>query len=123
MTDPARLPVLTSKGALRVFIALLLSRSSSDRPGYRPLWQEDMVLIRATSLPEGKARAKARGERAQTSYANESGETITWTFDRVVDIAEALEDDLSGDADLYSRAFRNYQAYADFEPMLNGELE
>jgi hypothetical protein len=32
------------------------------------------------------------------------------------------EDDLSGDADLCSRAFRNYRVYADFEPLLNGDL-
>ncbi|MDQ1304492.1 MAG: hypothetical protein QG671_319 [Actinomycetota bacterium] len=122
MTDPTARSVPDAVRP-RAFIALLLSRSSSDRQGYRPLWQEDVVLLRAASLTEARAKARARGEQAQTSYANEYGETIVWTFERIVDVAEVIEDDLSGDADLYSRAFRNYQAYADFEALLNGELD
>jgi hypothetical protein len=54
------------------------------RQGYRALWQEDVVLIRAASLQEARGKAQDRGERAQASYATESGETITWTFERVV---------------------------------------
>ncbi|WP_214369602.1 DUF4288 domain-containing protein [Pseudonocardia sp. H11422] len=52
---------------------------------------------------------------------NDRGEQITWSMLDVVDVAPALDDRLDTDAELYSRHFRNIEAYRAFEPLLSGE--
>lgn len=105
----------------RPHIAILLSHSTGDAPDHEPLWQEDIVLIHADSLEAARKKAAARGRDQQTSYLNDADETITWHFDQVVDVAAVLDDDLSGDADLYARHFRDVASYRRFEPLLDGE--
>jgi hypothetical protein len=79
------------------------------------------VLVRAASVEEAAERAHALGEGAQTSYRNEAGEAITWTLKRVVDVSDAVDDVLDDGATVYARHFRDYDAYARFEPLLSGE--
>lgn len=98
-------------------IAILLFKSS----GTPPLYSEDFVLLYAESADEAERKAVERGRLEETSYLSATGETVTWTFERVVDVNAALEDDLTRDADLYSRNFRNMTAYQAFEPKLSGE--
>ncbi len=105
------------------YIAILLYESSSDASDYVPLYREDVVLLWAANPEAAARRAEERGERAGTSYQNRAGETITWKLKHVIDVNSAPEDDLSADADLYSRHFRDYQAYRSFEPFLSGSVE
>ncbi len=39
----------------------------------------------------------------------------------MVDVSAVLDEDLTQDADLYARHFRDYAAYQRFEPLLSGE--
>ncbi|MCH8614166.1 DUF4288 domain-containing protein [Arsenicicoccus dermatophilus] len=103
------------------FVAVLLSHSSSQAQGYVPLWSEDLVLIHADSPEEARTRAAERGRAAATSYRNDRGESIVWTFDRVVDVAPLLDEDLAQDADLYTRHFRDHDAYVRFDRSLTDE--
>ncbi|HEY2764658.1 MAG TPA: DUF4288 domain-containing protein [Pseudonocardiaceae bacterium] len=104
------------------YITILLYESHSpDSADYRPLYQEDIVLLYADSQDAAKERAAQRGRERETSYRNAEGETITWRLKHVIDVNPALDADLSRDADLYSRHFRNYDAYQRFEPLLSGE--
>jgi hypothetical protein len=65
--------------------------------------------------------AARHGQAQETSYRNADGETISWVLKHVVDVNSVLDADLSQDADLYSRHFRDYDAYQRFEPLLSGE--
>ncbi|MBW0103666.1 DUF4288 domain-containing protein [Pseudonocardia sp. KRD291] len=105
----------------QMFVALLLFESTSPAPGYRPLYREDVVVLRALSLADATSEAERHGRRAETSFRNHSGETITDRLLHVVDVAPALSDDLTSPADLYSRFFRDIAAYRRFEPLLDGE--
>jgi hypothetical protein len=104
------------------YIAILLYESHSpDSAGYQPLYQEDIVLLYADSEEGAKQRAAQHGQARETSYRNADGETISWVLKHVVDVNSVLDADLSQDADLYSRHFRDYDAYQRFEPLLSGE--
>jgi len=106
------------------YIAIILYKSSSDKPDYQPLYQESFVLIKATSLEEAKAKALNYGNNETVSYTNENGETITWSLQQVVDVNSVLYDDFDSSediVDLYARHFRDYEAYQLFEPLLSKE--
>lgn len=50
------------------------------------------------------------------------GETIMYAFKEIVDVRQ-VDDALVDGAEVYSRHFRNYDAYRDFEPMLDGSID
>jgi hypothetical protein len=106
------------------YIAIILYKSSSDAPDYQPLYQESFVLIKAASLEQAKEKALNHGKDESVSYINENGETITWSLQQVVDVNSVLYDDFvsaEDGVDLYTRHFRNYEAYHSFEPLLSKE--
>jgi hypothetical protein len=106
------------------YIAIILYKSFSDKPDYQPLYQESFVLIKAASLEEAKAKALNHGKNESVSYTNENEETITWSLQQVVDVNSVLYDDFDSSediVDLYTRHFRNYEAYQLFEPLLSQE--
>lgn len=86
-----------------------------------PLYRESFVLLTARSEDEARSRARAHGESLETSYRNERGEPVTWTFRQLVDVAEVPDDRLGDGAELYTRHFRDFAAYTAFEPLLAGE--
>ncbi|GAX41053.1 hypothetical protein NIES4075_20210 [Tolypothrix sp. NIES-4075] len=104
------------------YIAIILYKSSSDKPDYQPLYQESFVLVKASSLESAKEKAIKHGKNENVSYTNENGETITWSLQQVVDVNSVLDDDFDSSedcVDLYARHFRNYEAYQSFEPLLS----
>ncbi|MFC4944667.1 DUF4288 domain-containing protein [Pseudonocardia sp. GCM10023141] len=103
------------------YIAILLSESSGSvgSAGRSPLYCEDIMLVHATSIEDARDRARRRGEQASTTYATADGGQVRWSFVQVVDVAPILDNDLTRDADLYARFFRNHQAYRAFEPLLD----
>ncbi|WP_033295264.1 DUF4288 domain-containing protein [Amycolatopsis jejuensis] len=101
-----------------VYVAVVLYEATSASPTYEALYREDFVLVYADSEDEAREAVRRRAERETGSYRNEEGEVITWTCKRIVDVARALDEDLTRDADLYARHFRNYDAYRRFEPLL-----
>ncbi|WP_017655828.1 DUF4288 domain-containing protein [Fortiea contorta] len=107
-----------------LYIAVIVYESSSDAPNYQHLYQESFVLIKATSLELAKKKAANYAKKEEVSYKNEDGETITWSLKQVVDVNSVLYDDFdtfSDGIDLYTRHFRNYDAYHLFEPVLSPE--
>ncbi|GHH40749.1 DUF4288 domain-containing protein [Streptomyces candidus] len=103
------------------YIAIVLMESSSDSAEYVPLYQEDIVLIHARDEDAARHAAEQRARRSESSFLNEDGQKITWRLKTIVDVQEAQDTDLTQDADLYSRHFRDYVAYEKFEPLLSGE--
>lgn len=105
------------------YIAILVYESAGDAGDYVPLYCEDIVLLWAGNEEQARAKAERRAAEAETSYQNAAGNTITWRLKHVIDVNPALEDDTSVDADLYSRHFRDYDAYRKFEPYLSGTVD
>ncbi|WP_371656545.1 MULTISPECIES: DUF4288 domain-containing protein [unclassified Streptomyces] len=106
---------------MSVYVAVLLCEATSTAEDHAPLYQENFVLLTAQDEEEARGKALAHGKRLETSYENDLGETITWRLRHVVDVNEALDSDLGDGSELYSRHFRNYDAYRSFEPLLSGE--
>lgn len=104
------------------FIAVILYEASSDELSNQPLYEESFVLLKATSLDEARDKALLLARQTETSYQNERDETITWSLKQVIDVSPILNDTFKDGAELYSRHFRNYEAYCAFEPMLLGEF-
>ncbi|MCX5206631.1 DUF4288 domain-containing protein [Streptomyces sp. NBC_00237] len=105
------------------YIAILLTEATSEAPDHEPLYAEDFVLLTADSEEEARAKALTHGRSQETSYENEQGERITWKLLHVVDVNEVLDASLGDRADLYSRHFKNYDAYRAFEPLLFSEQD
>ncbi|MEU8568890.1 DUF4288 domain-containing protein [Streptomyces pathocidini] len=114
-------PEAAGDGATVPYVAIVLMEASSDRAGHPPLFQENVVLVHARDEEAARDRVELRARRAETSYLNDQGETVTWKLRTVVDVREAEDPDLTRDADLYSRHFRDYASYERFEPLLSGE--
>ncbi|MFF0312327.1 DUF4288 domain-containing protein [Streptosporangium sp. NPDC004379] len=93
------------------YIAVLVFRTEVGGGYDPPRFSEDIALIRAGSLDLARAAAEAQGREEETSYANEYGETVTWTFVGVADVRAALDDALDGNVTLYSRSFDDLEWY------------
>ncbi|MER6950820.1 DUF4288 domain-containing protein [Nonomuraea sp. NPDC000554] len=102
---------MVSSGNTSPYIATLIFKSQVGG-GYKPpLFSEDIVLLHCRSLDEARMAAEVRGREDETTYSNEYGEAVTWTFVGVADVREALYDSLDENVSLYSRSFDNLTEY------------
>lgn len=101
------------------YIAITLFVFTSDAPGYVPLYREDTTLIYAESEEEARKLAEANFRSDEGTYQNEAGDTITVTPTAIIDVTASLTEDLSEGGDLYSRHFRNFEAYSKWETLLD----
>ncbi|MGI5222377.1 DUF4288 domain-containing protein [Nocardia sp. CA-290969] len=106
--------------ARRPYIAITLFEFTSDAPDHVPLYREDVTLLYAESEEEARELAEANFRSDAGTYKNEAGDNITVTPTAVIDVVAALTDDLSEGGDLYSRHFRDFEAYAKWETLLDG---
>lgn len=102
------------------YIAITLFEFTSDAPDYVPLYREDVTLLYAESEAEARELAEKNFRSDGGTYKNEAGYNVTVTPTAVIDVVAALIDDLSEGGDLYSRHFRDFEAYSKWEPMLDG---
>jgi Domain of unknown function (DUF4288) len=107
---------------LAFYIGVIVYESSSDAPDHQKLYEEDYVLIKASSDEDAKQKAAQLSQKGQHTYKNEQGENITWTLKHILDVNRVLSEKFEHGAELYARHFRNYQAYVAFEPLLSGGL-
>lgn len=103
------------------YVAVLLFKASSSAVNDNPLYEESFILIKATTLDEAKEKALVYGNQEQCTYQNEFGDTISWSFMQIVDISSVLQDIFNDETELYSRHFRNYDAYKLFEPLMSSD--
>jgi hypothetical protein len=102
------------------FVALVVMEATTADAGSPegPLYQENFVLVHAPDERSARERVERRARDAETGYLNDRGQTVTWRLKAVVDVKEAEDTDLAKDADLYTRHFRDWAAYARVEPLL-----
>jgi Domain of unknown function (DUF4288) len=108
---------------LSFYIAVFVYESSSDAPNYQKLYEEDYVLVKAFSDEDAKQKASLLSQKRQETYKNEMGESITWTLKHILDVSPILSENFEHGAEIYTRFFRNYEAYVAFEPILSGGLQ
>lgn len=106
---------------LRRYAAVLLFETSCLSPSYKPLYEEEIVLIEASSEEAAKRSAVEYAKQQECSYENQYKETITNSFKLLLDIQLMQSDKLSHGTTLYTRHFRDYKAYEAFEPLLAGQ--
>jgi hypothetical protein len=97
-----------------MYAAILVYVTSNPTAGYEPLYEETVTLIQASSEEHAAERAREFARARETSYQNEMGETITWSFKHLVDVND-ISDEIGDGAEIYTRHFRDYKAYSAFE--------
>lgn len=115
--DPRDFQQRASSVELDHYVAVLLLEATSEATDHKPLYEESFVLLTAESEDEAAEKAKECGKQQETSYQNENHELVTWKLKQIVEV-KPLEDATFDDgSELYSRFFRNYDAYRSFEPL------
>jgi hypothetical protein len=104
------------------YIAVIVYESSSDALDYTPTYEESFVLLQAGSEQEAQSKAHAFAAQRGGSFANAVGQKIAWSLKKVVDVNRTLSDKLADGTELYSRHFKDYEAYKAFEPLLGRPL-
>jgi len=88
--------------------ALLLKRTHPEATPSMddPLWEESIVLIKASGEDEARSEAKRLGMAENASFQAVSGELVSWKFVGVTDVHELGEEDLKHGTELFSRFLR-----------------
>lgn len=106
-----------------LYIAIILMKSSSPSPEYIPLYEELFVLIIADTLHNARQKAIAYGTNQETDYYNENKWFISLRMKKVIDVNPVLSDTIKDVTELYARHFKNFDAYRNFEALINQEDE
>ncbi|GAA0513362.1 hypothetical protein GCM10011581_04050 [Saccharopolyspora subtropica] len=115
--DPREFRPATEPVELEPYVAVLVLEAISDAADHEPLYEESFVLVKAESPEEAQEKATEYGRQQETSYQNENHEMITWKLRQVVEVKPLEDATLDDGAELYSRFFRNYEAYRSFDPL------
>jgi hypothetical protein len=99
------------------YAAVFVYESFSPAVGYEPLYEETVAIFLATSENHAVEKAREHDRSRQTTYQNEYHETITWVLKHLIDVSE-ISDEIGDGAEIYTRHFRDYQAYYAFETLL-----
>lgn len=98
-----------------IYLAIFVSECSVERPGFKLDYQENFTLIKAVSPEEAEQKAADNADRANTSYKNQYGETVTWVLKQIVIVQDVMleeEIDLHSDTvDFFVRGIDDYEAY------------
>lgn len=101
------------------YAAVLIFESAFPKGECRTMYEEEIVMIEASSREEAKDKAISQGKDSEHTYQNENGETIEIKFKRLISV-QRMDQPAPGST-LYSRSFTDYAAYEQFEPMLKGQ--
>lgn len=113
--DPRDFQQRAASVELDHYVAVLLLEAESE--GQPSLYEESFVLLTAESEAEAAEKAKECGKQQETSYEDENHRQVTWKLKQIVEV-KPLEDATFDDgSELYSRFFRNYDAYRSVEPL------
>ena len=99
------------------YLAVLVTEATKEDGAGEPLYEESFVLLTAESDEEAGEKAAEYGKQQETSYRNENGDLVTWKLKHVVDVRKVEDATFDDGSELYSRFFRNYDAYRSFEPL------
>ena len=75
---------------MTIYIGLVLNKATSDVEGRAPLYQEVVVEVKAFDEASARQAIEAHAKRRETSYQNASGDTVTWSFENIIDVSPCL---------------------------------
>lgn len=88
----------------RWFAVRLLSESSiAQDPAAEPLFEDTLVLLRATNEEAAQRRGEEYGRAAEHEYENEAREVVRWEFREVLDVQEVLDEEVTDGTEVYYR--------------------
>jgi hypothetical protein len=93
------------------YAAAILLKLNSDAPNHKTLYDETVVLIKASSEEEALNKAMEYGNSRGTTYKNEAGYDVTLSFERVVKVDPITENELSEVTEVWGRFFHDVEAY------------
>ena len=103
---------LVGAGIMQTYFARVLSVSTAQDADYRPLHDENFILVRASNLQEARKRAEQHGKDAEHDYKSVAGYHIKWRFLEVLDVIETTDDDFEGNVmELSGWFFHNLESY------------
>lgn len=111
---------MTEAPSTQWYAAVVVHVGRTDAVAAPPLYDESVVLLLAESEEHAREKAELWARGREHNYLNADGNTVSWTLETVVDVAEVLDDQLADGFEVYSRFFRDYSAYRMFEPLLDG---
>ena len=76
---------------------------TSHNPHDEKLFEESIFLVKAKTEEQAYDIGKEHGIKAQTEYLNYYGETVRWTFIKIIDIFELSDDNIESGTEVYSR--------------------
>ncbi len=103
------------------YVVLAVYESTSSAPDYKQLFEEVFIIIFAESAEAAQVTAQAEANAQEARYCNDHGDTITWTLKHIVDVAPAIDGRVDAGGTLYTRHFRNFDAYGHMEPLFEGD--
>ena len=104
------------------YYAVVIVNKSVISGGNEPLYEEEIVLLSASSDTEATALGTAYGKAQETSYQNQYEQTVATTFVEVKDV-QLMPPVIKSGVTLYSRFFRDMDTYEKFNADANGKLE
>lgn len=105
------------------YVAVAVLSARVEGKNTEPLYQETFHLIRASDESSARAKAEILFREMSHSYLNGQGETVSWKLEEIVDVALIGESGFEHGSELYTRHFRDFEAYKRFEPLMEGMLE
>ncbi len=84
------------------FAACLLMESLVDSgPPKEKLFEEKVVLVRASSEAEAAKKAERFGRDEDHEYLNADGETVRWVFQELLDLKELFDEAIGDGTEVY----------------------
>jgi hypothetical protein len=71
-----------------------------------PLWERTIVIIRAEDEASAELAAAEVARTRETSYPNDRGNTVHWTFERIVEVQELHDAEMCSGSEVWSTMFR-----------------
>ena len=93
------------------YAAAILLKLTSDMPNHKALYDETIVLIKASSEEDAMSKALEYGSSRGTTYKNEAGYDVTLSFERISKVDPITENELCEVTEVWGRFFHDFEAY------------
>jgi hypothetical protein len=93
---------MTSQRRWFVAEALFQATVHTEKADVRPVSEGLLFLIQAVDHPSAVMRAEAVARAKEHSYENEKGQRVSWTFARLVEVTEMIDQRFEEGAELKS---------------------
>jgi hypothetical protein len=79
--------------------------NAGNSPASEDLYEESVLLVRATDLETAAGRGAQLAEALRCEYDNVHGEVVSWRVERVLDPCEIGDDEPADGTEVYSRFY------------------